>query len=228
MAYKCVIIDDEQLARKLLKNYCDKTTSLDVVRSFKSALEALPFIKEHSIDLIFLDIQMPDISGLDFLKTLNNRSFQVILTTAHREYALDGFELNVIDYLLKPIAFPRFIKAIDKLTSSEKKQSKTIQEQYITLKSGKKVYKISPSNILYVKSEREYLKYATKINGDLLVYSSIKNALMDLQDDFVRVHRSYIVNLKAISFVEGNRININDTFIPISESYRQLFFEKWK
>ena len=232
MTYKCIIIDDEQPARKLLENYCNKLGQMEVLGSFKSALDALPILNEQPVDILFLDIQMPEISGLDFLRILKNQHLKVILTTAYRDYALEGFELDVIDYLLKPIAFFRFVKAIDKvkqIASVHKPSSFSEQHQMLTIKSGKKTYRIPKDEILYIKSENEYLKYFTKQRGNILVYGAIKNAVTDLAQysEFFRVHRSYIINIRAIDYVEGHRICIGQTFITISEGYRQTFFEAW-
>ncbi len=233
MTYNCIIIDDEQPARQLLENYCQKIDSLNVVGSYKSALEALNIIRNEPIDIIFLDIQMPDISGIDFLKTLKMNSAKVILTTAYREYALEGYELDAIDYLLKPIEFHRFLRAIEKVNAvHQKRQDIEVKdiEETLTIRADKKEYRLPLSDILYIKSENEYLKYVTKTHGNLIVYGALKNVAESLKNipQFFRIHRSYIVNLNYITYVEGSRIRLNGEYFTISETYRVDFFKAWK
>lgn len=236
MDYKCIIIDDEQPARRLIENYCKKLDDLMVVGSFKSALKAMPSLKEQDIDILFLDIQMPDISGLDFLKTIKTHHTKVIFTTAYREYALEGFDLDATDYLLKPIEFHRFLKAIDKVKDALGKNrtspltSHDNTGETIMLKADKKRYRIPLSEILYIKSDSEYIKYITQNHGTLMVHGSLKDVTQNFpkHSNFIRIHRSYIINLKHISYVEGNQVRIHHELLPISETYRGAFFDRWK
>ncbi len=233
MKYKCIIVDDEQPARKLLENYCSKLSELEHVGSFKSALDAAPILREQSIDILFLDIQMPNISGIDFLKTLKNLTTKVVLTTAYRDYAVEGYDLDAIDYLLKPIEFHRFLRAIDKIKDVYPKSNNLqIQETSpdLIIKSNKKLYKISPSDILYIKSENEYIKYNTLNHGNLMVHGALKDIsnMLKKHGNFIRIHRSYVINMIHISYIEGNRIAIGQQFFPVSETYKNDFLKAWK
>lgn len=235
MKYNCIIIDDEQQGRRLLENYCNKIDNLVVVGSYKSAIHAFEGMRTNDIDIIFLDIQMPELSGIDFLKSLKRNKAKVILTTAYREYALEGFELDAIDYLLKPIGFSRFLRAIEKVKEIHEKSTSNVVEniresgkETIQIKSNKKQYKVSLLDILYIQSENEYISYITKTYGKLMVYGTLKNVIDTLPNtSFIRIHRSYIVNLSHIKYVEGNRVCIEDNFLPISETYRKTFFNIW-
>ncbi|WP_025668121.1 LytR/AlgR family response regulator transcription factor [Aquimarina megaterium] len=230
MKLNVIIIDDEQLARKLLESYISKIEHLNLLGSFKSPISALTILKEKKVDVILLDIRMPDISGLDFLKTLENTP-KVILTTAYREYALEGYEYNVIDYLLKPIEFSRFIRAINKVSNN--KGENTIAEtekqgEYINLKYNKKTFRILKENILFIKAESEYVNYHLKNGQKLLIYGTLKEVETRLSSpNFCRIHRSYVINPKHIDYVEGNRIIIHDQKLPISESYKKAFLKIW-
>ncbi len=232
--YKCIIVDDEKPARRLIENYCNRIDDIDLIGSYKSPVEIISILENNTIDIIFLDIRMPEISGLDFIKTIKSKPY-IILTTAYREHAIEAFELDVIDYLLKPIEFPRFLKAINKIKSYHsilytqhdyKKQNSELE--YITLKSNKKTYKIKTDDIILIESDNEYIKYLSKTHGKLIVYGSLKNAIDILPLNFCRIHRSFIVNCNHILYVEGNRISILDVFLTIGESYRKSFFEEWR
>ena len=235
MVFNCVIIDDEQPARKLLENYCNKIKGMRVVGSYKSPLEALDTLKENTIDMLFLDIQMPDISGIEFLKLLKPHYTKVIFTTAYRDYALEGFELNAVDYLLKPIAFHRFVRAVEKVKELYQKrvlvETNTVNintDETLIIRSGKKQYRVPVSEILYIKSESEYVKYVTQHHGKLLVHGALRDVLSDLSaTTFYRIHRSYIVNLLHITYVEGSRVRVNGEFFPISETYKLDFLKVW-
>lgn len=244
--YRCIIIDDEEPARLLLNDYCQNVDDLEVVALLKSALPAMKYIERGEVDLLFIDINMPTISGVDFVKSLHNPP-QVIFTTAYREYAVEGFELEVADYLLKPIEFSRFLKAINKvrkaisinqsshlsrsfsLINDSTNSASSSSINHVQLKSNKKIYKIDFSDILYVQSQNEYLKYVTKSNGNLMVYGTMKSAEQSLSDGpFYRIHRSYIVNDSAIKYIEGNRIVLkNEEKLPLGDNYRTDFMEQF-
>ncbi len=232
MTLNCIIIDDEQPARRLLENYCNKHENLSLIASYKSALEALDILSTQSIDILFLDIQMPDISGIDLVKSLGNYRTNIIFTTAYREYALEAFELNAVDYILKPIAFPRFVNAIEKVKSIHSLSIQTIKNskiKKIVVKADKKQYKVAHQDILYIKSENEYIHYHTIHQGNLLVHGALKKAheYLDNHETFVRIHRSYIININHIDFLEGNRVSIKNKYLPISDSYKDTFMEIW-
>ncbi|MCT4629057.1 LytTR family DNA-binding domain-containing protein [Winogradskyella sp.] len=229
--YKCIIVDDEEPARLLLNDYCEKIDDLEVVGLFKSPLQCISTLEKEPIDILLLDINMPDISGIDFLKSLTVKP-KVILTTAYRDYAVEGFELEVSDYLLKPIEFHRFLKAINKVKSTFTEQSTTINTTEITgsiqVKANKRLYKIDYDDILFIQSKSEYVMYHTKSHGKLMVYGTIKSVEETLPDKlFYRVHRSYMVNKNYIQFVEGNQIVLENEKLPLGDSYKKDFIAKW-
>lgn len=230
MKIKCIIIDDEEPARRLIANYLSKLPDFEICGSFKSPLDALPLLSNDSIDLLFLDIRMPDISGLDFLKILSQRP-QVIITTAYREFALEGFELEVLDYLVKPIEFSRFLKATNRIlpkhTTTE--QSPETSSKSIKVKADRKVYNIKLSDILYIESNNEYVVYHTTSHGKLMVHEALKNIEKELASfQFCRIHRSFIINLQHVAYTEGNQVAIRQQHLPISESYKKAFQDAWK
>jgi len=217
MNYNCLIIDDEQLARELIKMYCEKTPGLNVVGLCKNAQEAMAIMNDQKIDVLFLDIQMPDISGVDFVKTLANKP-NVIFTTAYQDYAIEGFELNAIDYLLKPIAYDRFLKAIQKIGSRSFKFEE--KEETITLRADHKLYRIKCADIKYVEGLREYVTFYTE-DRKIVVLESLKKLESTLPNYFSRVHKSYIVNTKLIDSISGNQVELGTIAIPVGKSYKE-------
>ena len=216
--YKCIIIDDEELARGLIANYVGRLDFLEVVGSFESPIQALNTLKSEGIDLVFLDIQMPEIKGTDFAKMLDSNT-RVIFTTAYSEYALEGFELNALDYLLKPITFTRFLAAVNKMKLVA---PATENEEYITVKSGYDLHKIKYEDIFYIESDSEYVNFNMK---DKKVMSN--NSLKSLENElpsgtFIRVHRSFIVNKNKVSSLKGKSIMVGETSIPISATYSEV------
>lgn len=226
MKYRCVIIDDEELARRLIKNHLDQLDDFDVVASCASAIEASKVLKKEVVDLLFLDIEMPVLRGTDFFKNLINKP-DVIFTTAYRDYAVDGFELDAIDYLLKPITFSRFFKAIEKFLAQQdskvQKNKATIPERknedYIFIKKDRKQIKLVLNSILYIQSVKDYIKIVTYQESHLIKYS-ISSFIEQLDNRFIRTHRSYIVNTDKITAFTKNDVEIDQLEIPIGESYR--------
>jgi DNA-binding LytR/AlgR family response regulator len=213
--YNCIIIDDEELAIKLLSTYVEKSNDLRLVASFQNPMEALKVFADHTIDVVFLDIQMPEIKGTDFAKLLDD-NIKVVFTTAYSEFAVDGFELNAIDYLLKPITFERFDMAVQKI---RKTNSKPTTETSITIKSGYDFIIQSFSNINYIESDSEYVMYYCN-DKKIMSYQSIKSLMDKLPDSqFMRVHRSYIINKSKVNGFKDKKILINDVKIPVSETY---------
>lgn len=212
---KCLVIDDEELARGLIKSYIDKLDFLEVVADFENPLEAMSILQKQTIDVIFLDIQMPDLKGTDFAKLVNPNT-KIIFTTAYSEYALEGFELNALDYLLKPITFDRFLKAVSKIEVASKDTSPS---DSITVKSGYDLYKLKFSKILYIESANEYIIFHTP-DKKVMSHQPLKK-MEDLLDPaiFIRVHRSFIVNKKLVTALKGKELWISDIKIPISNSY---------
>ncbi len=228
-----IIVDDEPLAQLVIETFISKFPALNLIAKCNNAIEANEVLSNNSIDLMFLDIQMPKISGVDFLKTLPNPP-QVIFTTAHSEYAMDGYELNVVDYLLKPISLQRFAKAVNKAIekheSSENEPETKAKEteasaDYIFVKADKKLIKILFSDIFYIEGLKDYVILHIP-DKRIVTLQTMKSLEVKLPSDiFMRVHRSYIVNLRNISIVEGNTVHINKKIIPIGKNYKEVLLE---
>ena len=230
MPIRTAIVDDEPLAVELLSDYVNKTEELQLVAASTDVYSVLKLVQQNEVDLVLLDIQMPELTGLQFMKIAGDNC-RVIITTAYTEYALDGYEFNVVDYLLKPIPYERFLKAIHKLQQpSNVTESKTAQKaDHIFIKSEYKLIRINLADILYIESLRDYIAIHTSDKQKIMSLESLRNMETMLPgDSFLRVHKSYIVSLPKISFVEKSRIVINDEYIPIGDSYQQKFFEKIK
>jgi two-component system LytT family response regulator len=222
--YKCIVVDDEELARRLMTRHLSELEDFELVASCESAIEALKIIKEESIDLMFLDIEMPLLKGTDFLKALSQKP-KVIFTTAYREYALEGFELNVVDYLLKPINFTRFLKAIEKFLESTNKVIENSVSKYIYVQSNKKNIKIVLEDVLYIESLKEYVQIHFK-NRKVIFKGGISAFEQKLDHHFVRVHRSYIVNINKITAYTKSDVEIERIEIPIGDSYKDELLTK--
>lgn len=224
---RCLIIDDEPFARNLLADYAAKVPYLKIEASFSSAIDALPVLQKNNIDLLFLDIQMPEITGIDFLKALDHKP-HVIFTTAFAEYALEGYELNVIDYLLKPFDFARFFRATEKVKKfiqpTEIQASSTNEPEaikpYIFLKEGTSLIKLKHEDILYIKGLKDYVRVMTKSKEYIMLYT-FKELLKELpKDQFIRIHNSFIVNTTHIEVIEKNSIIIAGEQIPIGNTFK--------
>ena len=214
---KCIIIDDEELARALLKSYVDKLDFIVSKGAYENPLEALPILKTEVIDVVFLDIQMPQLKGTDFAKMISPTT-RVIFTTAYSEYALDGYELNAIDYLLKPITFERFLTAVNKVQTTTRNIT-DIGSQTITIKSGYDLHKVRLSEIYYIKSDSEYVTFYLD-NKKIMSYQSLKSLEDSLPPSlFMRVHRSYIINKNKVQALKDKDIIIQDHRIPVSATY---------
>ncbi|SEK50840.1 two component transcriptional regulator, LytTR family [Aquimarina amphilecti] len=215
--HRCLIIDDEELARTLLKTYIDRLDYLEIVASLENPLEAINILKNESIDVIFLDIQMPELKGTDLAKIIPSTT-QIIFTTAYSEYALEGFELNALDYLLKPITFDRFLAAIQKI---KKEKLITSTEDKITVKSGYDLHKIKYSDVLYIESDSEYVIFHTN-RKKIMSHQTLKSLEEKLPEMFMRVHRSFIINKNYVTALKGKDLFLTDIKIPVSSSYYDL------
>ncbi|WP_442266319.1 LytR/AlgR family response regulator transcription factor [Tenacibaculum sp. ZS6-P6] len=220
-----LIIDDEYIAHDIIKGYCDLLSNYNLVKSCYDAIEALECLKNNSVDLIFLDLNMPKLKGFDFLKTLTNPP-KVIVTTAYKEYALEGYELNIVDYLLKPFSFERFVKAIQKteVIYTPKTVTATMPEttgdKHVIIKSNKKYYQILLDDLLYIEAVGNYCKIVTE-QEELTIREKISDLLtLFPKDHILQVHKSFLVAKRKIKYVEGNRIFINDHIIPIGKVYK--------
>lgn len=215
---KCLVVDDEELARALLESYIEKLDFLELVGSAEGPVEAMNIMREKKVDLLFLDIQMPEIKGTDFAKMVPSDT-QIIFTTAYSEYALEGFELNALDYLLKPITFERFLKAVNKAKPTG--EIKTTAET-LTVKSGYDLHKLKYADIRYIESDSEYVNYHTA-DKKIMSNQSLKALEKVLPSSlFIRVHRSYIVNREMVTGLKGRDLLLGDVQIPVSDSYYEV------
>lgn len=233
----CLVVDDEPLAIDILEDYIFKIPFLNLVKSYRNPIEALTSVQEGNIDLVFLDVQMPELTGLQFLKITNGKC-KVILTTAYSQYALDGFELNVVDYLLKPIAFDRFYTAAQKAkgllfpVSGQQQALETpiivpiqVAHDFIFVKTEYKIQKIYLNDILFIEGLKDYISIYTA-KERIITLQSMKKIDEALPNHlFVRVHKSYIVALDKIESIERSRIFIMDKIIPIGDTHRDYFFK---
>ena len=231
MKLKAIAIDDEPLALKLVGDYIGKTHFLELVGSFDNPLDAIDFLSKQPVDLIFVDIQMPDLTGVEFVRSLENAP-KVVFTTAYEKYALEGFKLNAIDYLLKPFSYEEFLKAAGKARKQnelETAASVTVEanSQFLFLKSEYKIRRINFNDILYIEGLKDYIKvYTTGEDKPILSLNSIKSLEQKLPESkFMRVHRSFIVNLDRIETIERSRIIFGKVYIPVSEQYKDQFQE---
>lgn len=224
MSIKCIIVDDEPLAIEILESYVAKVEQLQLLSTFRNAVSAFTFLQQHSVDLIFLDIQMPKLSGIDFLKTLKNPP-KVIFTTAFRDYALQGFELEIVDYLLKPIPFDRFLKAVAKVlhqptTPANASKSDVVSDNYVYFKVDKKMIKTKMADVLYIESIKDYVKVKT---GEREIVTQQKISYLEEslpREQFLRIHRSFIVNLEKIDAYSATDVEIGKHSIPIGRNYK--------
>ncbi|MDA3890035.1 MAG: LytTR family DNA-binding domain-containing protein [Salinivirgaceae bacterium] len=227
---RCIAIDDEPLALRQMKSYIEKTPFLSLVAVCESALQALEVLEKESVDLLFVDINMPDLSGMDFVKTLEKGSM-VIFTTAYSEYAIEGFKVNAVDYLLKPIGYPDFLQGAQKardlyeLKSAKNTIDTKITDGYLFVKSEYKIVRVNLKDITYIEGMREYVRIHLDRQKPIMTLLSMKAFESELpKSEFMRVHRSYIVNLNKINTIERQRIVFNgDTYIPVSEQYKERF-----
>jgi two-component system, LytTR family, response regulator len=230
---KTLIVEDEPLARNLMIEYVKKVSYLQLVDACSNPLAALEVLRNNHIDLMFLDIQMPEITGLTLLKTLQKKPL-VILTTAYSEYALESYELDVVDYLLKPVTFDRFLKAVDKASQRFEVAKAPAQPSidktetappFVFVKDGTKLVKVMWDDILYVEGLKDYVTIHTKTQK-VITLQRLKTLEAQLPSDkFVRVHHSYIIALKAIDAIHKGEVQIGNALIPISDSYKKAFRE---
>jgi DNA-binding LytR/AlgR family response regulator len=230
MQINAIIVDDEPLAQNVILQYAGEIHDLEIICICNDALEALKAISANNVDLMFLDINMPKISGIDFLKNIKNPPL-VIFTTAYTDYALESYELNALDYLKKPFSFERFLKAVQKAGEQLKlthpsKTEKELSENFLFIKASKKVHKVSIDDIYYIEGLGDYIKVHLKDSHLVTNYSMKKMEDLLPSNDFIRIHKSFIIRFDKISTIEGNLVEINKTKLPIGNSYRQDFFDK--
>ena len=233
MKLRCLLIDDEPPALKILASYISNINGLEIVGQCKNALEALDVLNQHTVDVIFLDIKMPKMLGTEFLKNLSHPP-KVIFVTAYRDYAVEGYELDAVDYLVKPVSFERFFKAITKLNRMMGKETisasvdyKSNPEAFVYLKVDKDMKKIFVNDIVYIESWKDYIKLFL-VNGKNLIVKQTITAMENLLSEhkFMRVHRSYMVSLNKISGYNGISVQLETKEIPIGRLYKQVVMEK--
>ncbi len=229
----CVIIEDEPLARNLLVEYVKKVPSLHLIEAFSNPLAAMETLRSASVDILFLDVQMPEITGISLLKILKKRPL-VVLTTAYSQYALEGYELDVADYLLKPITFERFLKSVDKITQRLETvalvppmpvEQTSVSPAFIFVKDGTKLVKVKLDEILYIEGLKDYVTIHTD-NQKIVTLQRLKALEEQLPSTkFIRIHNSYIVSLDAIEVIQKNEVQIKGVSLPIGDTYRKSFKE---
>lgn len=226
MSIKCIIIDDESLAINIIEEHLKQFDNFEVVATFNNPIKAYPLLEQNKIDVIFLDINMPEMSGFTFIENLSYKPL-IVITTAYREYAVKSFEMNILDYLVKPIPFNRFLKTVNKIyhemhLSGSSEETGIQNEPHIFLKVNKKLVKVNLNDILYIESLKDYIKVITKL-GDYVVHKSLTAITEELpQSNFIRVHRSYTISINKIEALEGNNIEISSRRIPIGRNYLKI------
>ena len=228
--YNVIIVDDEYLAQKLLQDYVSKVDTLQIVAVCSNAFEAMNALKNHQVDIMFLDIQMPDLTGLELVKSLEHKP-AVIFTTAYSEYAVDAFNLSVVDYLLKPFDFPRFFQAVTKaigieqpsVVSADDKPNDTVSRSndFITVKADYKLYKINYDDLLYIEGQHEYVTFHTTQRRITALFALKELEEILPKDKFVRVHKSYIVSFKHIQDLDKSDVTVAGNKVPVGASYRE-------
>ncbi|MBL0743558.1 LytR/AlgR family response regulator transcription factor [Chryseolinea lacunae] len=225
MPVKCIIVDDEPLAIEIIESYVTRIDQLELAGTFRNAISAFAFLQQHTVDLIFLDIQMPKLNGIEFLKTLKNPP-RVIFTTAYRDYAIEGFELEVVDYLLKPIPFDRFLKAVAKFmhqpaaSTAPAPKADTTTDDYVYFKVDKKMIKTRMADVLFIESIKDYVKVKT---GEREIITQQKISYLEEslpRHQFLRIHRSFIINIDKIDAYSATDIEIGKHTIPIGRNYK--------
>ena len=223
----CIIVDDEPLSRDVLRNYLNEVKDLQLKAECANAREASHHLNLERIDIIFLDINMPGLSGISFARSLKSSPL-IIFTTAFPEYALEGFELDATDYLVKPYSFERFLKAVNRALERLRENSNpTAEEEKILVKADKKLYALPISEILLVEGQGDYIRIRTP-KENLMVHDTMKNFLTHLPEtDFMRIHKSYVVNLKRIEYIEGNQVRVGEHTLPVSPALREVLLSRF-
>jgi len=227
MKVNCIVIEDEPLALKKIEQFIFEVKYLSLLQGFNNTIEAIEFLKTNSVDLIFLDIRMKKLSGIQFLEALHIKP-KVIITSAYDEYALKGYELEVADYLLKPFSFERFLKSVEKVYKQILDSKINISSDFLFVKTESRIEKIKLNDILFVQGMKDYLQIHT-ITKKIMTLQTFKN-LTDLlpKNNFQRVHNSYVISISKIDSIEKNKIKIGNALIPISDSYKEAFYKLLK
>jgi DNA-binding LytR/AlgR family response regulator len=225
MNIRCIIVDDEPLAREILEQYISDTPHLDLITSCRNALEAIHVLSENSVDLLFLDINMPKLNGINFIKSLE-KAPEVIFTTAYSEFAVEGFELSAIDYLVKPFGFERFLKAVEKARTRLRETITEDKEKFLMVKADKRLYKLAIKDISYIEALGDFVKVHTH-EKVYITSGTLKEYMHKLANQgFLQIHKSYIVALHAITFLDGNQVSVKDAFLPVGHTYKQHLLDE--
>lgn len=226
MKLKCIITDDEPLARKGIRGYIEKTDFLSLAGECETAIELNSFLKKETVDVIFLDVEMPGLTGMEFLSSAVNLP-KIIIVSAYEQYALKGYEMNVFDYLLKPVSYERFLKSVNKLYNQHEKEFKNVNVDHIFVKVEKKTKKLMLKDILFIESMENYVLVHTPVSKEV-VYCTLKTMLDNLPSEmFFQTHRSFIVNTEHIQAIEGNTLEIGNHKIPISRTLKDEIYNKF-
>lgn len=234
MKINCIAIDDEPLALEIIRDYCSKVSFLNLEKTFDNAIESIEYLRTNKVDLLFLDIQMEELTGIQLLNALKQRPF-VIFTTAYERYAIQGFELDVVDYMLKPISFERFIKGVNKVVErmqldgaaakSEAEKPRPAEQSFFFVKTETRMERIENSDVLYVEGMGDYWRIVTKTRRIMTLMNAKKLEEILREPQFCRVHKSFFIAMDKIESIERNRIKIGDQYIPVSETYHKVFFD---
>ncbi len=226
---KCLIVDDDEIIRTTLKHYIEQTDGLELVDSVESAIQAMPILKNEAVDVLLLDVEMPEMSGIDLLDVLKDTPY-VILVTSKEEYAIKAFEYNVTDYLLKPVQYARFVKSMERIMEVDQSLKSVVDDHVeVYIKSDLKYIKINIKEITHIEAMADYVMFFMENGKKYIVHSTMKALELKLPSNmFVRVHRSYILNMKAVESADSGTINVGGQRIPIGASYRSGFFDRLK
>lgn len=233
MKVTCLIVEDEPIGQEIIRSYIDRVDFLELCGQFKNALEAFTWLQANAVDLLFLDIKMPRMSGLDLLRSLPVKP-KAIITSAYRDYAIDAFDLDVVDYLLKPIAFERFQKAVNKvrpvsIQSRENKPEASPEKPFLFVKGNKQLQKVYIEDIIYIESQRDYVKIRLTGNAEVITRQTISYYEEFLPAQlFLRIHRSFIVATRKVTAFEATKVLIGDIAIPVGRNYKQIVVEHLK
>jgi len=233
MKLRCLIVEDEPIGQEIIRSYIDRVDFLEVQGRFRNALEAFTWLQSNSVDLLFLDIKMPQMSGLELLRSLQEKP-KAIITSAYRDYAIDAFDLDVVDYLLKPIAFERFLKAVNKVRPAsiqprEHKQEQAPEKPFLFVKGNKQLQKVYIDDIIFIESQRDYVKIKLAGNAEVITRQTISYYEEFLPAQlFLRVHRSFVVAKRKITAFEATRIFIGEVAIPVGRNYKQVVADHLK
>jgi len=225
MKLNCIIVDDEPLSQDVLEDFIKACPDLKLIAVCNDALEAGEVVKKERVDLLFLDVNMPKLSGIGFIKSLKEPPL-FILVTAYPEYAIEGFEIDAVDYLLKPVSFERFRAAVNRTVERYSARDELDLTEHIMVRANKKNYRINFNEILYLEAQGDYVRFVTN-NKSLMVHGTLKEFISEIPENkFVRIHKSYVISLSKVEYTEGNQVKVGESKLPVSLSYKDEFLEK--